>query len=60
MNILPVLLSLAAVPAHQSHFLNLLLPLWLAIPGRINARSFSRYSGWNERTLECPPKIGRI
>ena len=51
MNILPVLLSLAAVPAHQSHFLNLLLPLWLAIPGRINARSFSRYSGWNERTF---------
>lgn len=51
MNILPVLLTLAAVPAHQYNFLNLLLPLWLAIPGRVNARSFSRYSGWNERTL---------
>lgn len=51
MTILPVLLTLAAIPAHQAQFLHVLLPLWLAIPGRLNARSFSRYSGWNERTL---------
>lgn len=51
MNILPVLLTLAAVPAHQYLFLSVLLPLWIAIPGRLNARSFSRYSGWNERTF---------
>jgi len=51
MTIVPVLLTLAALPAHQFQFLNVLLPLWLAIPGRINARSFSRYIGWNERSL---------
>ena len=51
MNILPVLLTLAAVPAHQYQFLSVLLPLWIALPGRMNGRSFSRYSGWNERTF---------
>lgn len=50
MNILPVLLTLAAIPTHQYQFLSVLLPLWLAIPGRVNARNFSRYSGWSERT----------
>ena len=51
MNILPVLLTLAAVSAHQYRFLSILMPLWIAIPGRVNAQNFSRYSGWNERTF---------
>ncbi|WP_192825925.1 transposase, partial [Deinococcus wulumuqiensis] len=40
-----------ALPAHQHRFFAALIPLWQAIPGRVNARNFSRYSGWNERTL---------
>ena len=56
MTILPVLLTLAAIPAYQFRFLQVLLPLWLAIPGRINARSFSRYSGWNERSGVTLPR----
>lgn len=51
MTILPFLLLLAAVPANQYAFLSLLLPLWLAIPGRINGRNFGRYSGWHEKTF---------
>jgi len=51
MSILQTILTLAALPAHQTHFLNALLSVWLAIPGRVNATNFSRYSGWNERTL---------
>ena len=49
--ILPILLTLLALPAHQHRFFAALIPLWQAIPGRVNARNFSRYSGWNERTL---------
>lgn len=48
---LPILLTLLALPAHQHRFFAELIPLWQAIPGRVNARNFSRYSGWNERTL---------
>ena len=51
MSILQTILTLAALPAHQTRFLNALLSVWLAIPGRVNATNFSRYSGWNERTL---------
>ncbi|MGX9685726.1 transposase [Deinococcus wulumuqiensis] len=49
--ILPMLLTLLALPAHQHRFFSQLIPLWQAIPGRVNAMNFSRYSGWNERTL---------
>ncbi|WP_188713267.1 transposase, partial [Deinococcus wulumuqiensis] len=48
---LPILLTLLALPAHQHRFFAKLIPLWQAIPGRVNAMNFSRYSGWNERTL---------
>lgn len=48
---LPILLTLLALPAHQHRFFLQLISLWQAIPGRINARNFSRHSGWNERTL---------
>ncbi|WP_420596460.1 hypothetical protein [Deinococcus sp.] len=51
MTMLPVLLTLLCLPAHQYRFFLQLIPLWQAIPGRVNARNFSRYSGWNERTL---------
>jgi putative transposase len=51
MTILPMLLALLSIPATQQRFLLALLPLWQAILGRLNARNFSRYSGWNERTL---------
>lgn len=51
MSILPILLTLADIPARQARFLKVLLPLWQAIPGRVNAARFSRYSGWSERTL---------
>lgn len=48
---LPMLLTLLTLPAHQHHFFSQLLPLWQAIPGRVNARNLSRYVGWNERTV---------
>lgn len=49
--ILPVLSTLLALPTQQSRFLSVLMPLWQAIPGRINALNFSRYSGLHEQTL---------
>lgn len=51
MTILPFLLLLAGLTTPQTQFLSLLLPLWVAVPGRVNALSFSRYSGLNERTF---------
>lgn len=51
MTILPVLLTLLHLPAHQQRFFRHLMPLWQAIPGRINALNLSRYSGWDERTF---------
>jgi putative transposase len=51
MPILQRILTLAALPAHQTRFLQALLSIWLVIPGRINAINFSRYSGWSERTV---------
>lgn len=51
MTILPFLLLLAALPAHQERFLRLLLPLWLALPGRVNALNLSRYSQLDEKTF---------
>jgi len=51
MSILQTILTLAALPAHQTRFLQALLSVWLAIPGRVNATNFSRYSGWNEKTV---------
>ena len=51
MTILPFLLLLAGLTTPQTQFLGLLLPLWVAVPGRVNALSFSRYSGLNERTF---------
>lgn len=48
---LPILLTLLALPAHYHRFFSQLFPLWQAIPGRVNVRNFSRYGGWNERTL---------
>lgn len=48
---LPILLLFLGLPAHQTRFFAHLLPLWQAIPGRVNARNFSRYSEWNERTF---------
>lgn len=49
--ILPVLLTLLGLPAQHSRFLSILMPLWQAIPGRINAVNFSRYSGLHEQTF---------
>ena len=51
MSILQTILTLAGLPAHQTRFLQALLSVWLAIPGRLNATNFSRYSGWSERTV---------
>jgi putative transposase len=51
MSILQKILTLAALPAHQTRFLHALLSVWLAIPGRVNAINFSRYSGWSEKTV---------
>lgn len=51
MTILPVLLTILALPAHQQRFFLHVMPLWQAIPGRLNALNLSRYSGWNERTF---------
>lgn len=48
---LPTLLLLLGLPAHQRRFLTHLIPLWQAIPGRINASNLSRYSPWHERTF---------
>lgn len=49
--ILRVLLTILALPAHQQRFFLQLMPLWQAVPGRLNALNLSRYSGWNERTV---------
>ena len=51
MTILPVLLTLLQLPVHQQRFFLHLMPLWQAVPGRINALNLSRYSGWDERTF---------
>ena len=51
MSILQTILTLAGLPAHQTRFLHALLSVWMAIPGRLNAINFSRYSGWSERTV---------
>ena len=51
MSILQTMLTLAGLPAHQTRFLHALLSVWLAIPGRLNATNFSRYSGWSETTV---------
>ena len=51
MTILQTILTLAGLPAHQTRFLHALLSVWLAIPGRLNATNFSRYSGWSEKTV---------
>ena len=44
-SVLQTILTLAGLPAHQTRFLHALLSVWLAIPGRLNATNFSRYSG---------------
>lgn len=49
--ILPVLLTVLGLPAQQSRFLAILMLLWQAIPGRVNALNFSRYSGLHEQTF---------
>lgn len=51
MKILPVLLTILAIPAHQQRYVRHLMPLWQAIPGRLNVLNISRYSSWNERTF---------
>ncbi len=51
MIILPVLLTLLHLPLTQQRFFLYLMPLWQAIPGRINALNLGRYSGWDERTF---------
>lgn len=51
MTILPVLLTLLNLPAAQQRFFLHLMPVWQAIPGRINALNLSRYSGLHERTF---------
>ena len=48
---LPLLLLFLGLPAHQTRFFAHLIPLWQAIPGRVNARNFSRYSEWDKRTF---------
>jgi putative transposase len=35
----------------QRKFLSILLVIWLAIPGRVNAANFGRYSGLSEKTM---------
>lgn len=49
--ILSALLTLLGLPASQFRFFSTLMPLWQAIPGRINALNFSRYSGLHEQTF---------
>jgi len=51
MTILPVLLTLLNLPAHQQRFFRHLMPLWQAIPGRLTALNLSRYGGLHERTF---------
>lgn len=51
MPMLQILLTLAAVPAHQARFLQKVLTTWLAIPGRVNALNFDRYGDGNEATF---------
>lgn len=51
MTIPAVLVTVVALPAHQQRFLVQVMPLWEAIPGRPNALSVSRQSGWNNPTF---------
>ncbi len=51
MNILPVLLTLLHLSAHQQRFFRHLMPLWQAIPGRLTALNLSRYGELHERTF---------
>ena len=48
---LHTLLALVPLRNTQRRFLSILLVVWLAVPGRLNAAQFARYSGMNEKTL---------
>jgi DDE superfamily endonuclease len=50
MTILNQILTLAGIRKTQATFLNTLLVLWLAIPGRINYANLERFSNFNEKT----------
>jgi putative transposase len=49
--ILQRLLREIRVGTAQRRFLGILLVIWLAIPGRVNAANFGRYSRLNEKTM---------
>jgi putative transposase len=49
--IVAVLLSRLALKSTQKRFLGVMLSVWLALPGRVNAQNLARYSGWSERTF---------
>ena len=51
MNILNQILQQSNIRKTQNTFLNLLLSLWLAIPGRINYANLERFSHLNEKTF---------
>jgi len=48
---LHTLLTLVPLRNTQRRFLSLLLMVWLAVPGRLNATQLSRYSALNEKTF---------
>lgn len=49
--IVAALLSRLALRAPHARLLAILLSVWLAVPGRVNAQTLSRYSGTAERTI---------
>lgn len=51
MTILTNVLAHAPLRSTQRRFLQILLSLWLALPGRVNAANLARYSGMNEKTF---------
>ena len=51
MNILNQILQQSNIRKTQTTFMNVLLTLWLAIPGRINYANLERFSTLNEKTF---------
>ena len=51
MNILNQILQQSNIRKTQTAFINLLLTVWLAIPGRINYANLERFSTLNEKTF---------
>lgn len=51
MSIVKRVMKQSGIRRTQSQFMELLLSLWLAIPGRINYANLARFSGKNEKTF---------